>query len=273
VKRRLVNLAIGTALGLTIGAMMIRLSENRLIFPAPRFPQGFVPPETYGLHAEEVWITTSDGVRINAWYFPSASASRVLLFFHGNAENIGTSLGRTKVLSVLGLNILAVDYRGYGKSEGSPDEAGVYRDAEAAYRYLTDRRGFRAKDIVVHGVSLGGAVAIDLASRFECGGLIIESSFTSARDMARQAFIIPLFAYVPKSQFKSLSKIVKVRAPVLIIHGTRDEIIPFSMGEKLYRAAPEPKSFVPIAGAGHNDVLLVAVEAYTRSLKAFVAKL
>ena len=273
VKRRLVNLAIGVAVGLAFGALMIRLLEDRTIFPAPRYPQGFVPPETYGLKAEEVWLTTSDGVRINGWFFPQAGAKRVLLFFHGNAENIGTGLERTKILTALGLNIFAVDYRGYGKSAGSPDESGVYRDADAAYLYLTGERGFRPKDVIIHGVSLGGAVAIDLASRVECGGLIAESTFTSARDMARRAFRIPLFAYVPKSEFKSVSKIAKVHAPVLIIHGMRDELVPFTMGEQLYRAAPAPKSFAPMENAGHNDVLFAHPDRYLESLRKFIATL
>ena len=273
VKRRLVNLAIGVALGLAIGSLMISLLENRMIFPAPRYPEGFVPPETYGLKAEEVWLTTSDGVRVSGWFFPHAESSRVLLFFHGNAENIGTGLGRTKVLSALGLNIFAVDYRGYGKSEGSPDEAGVYRDADAAYRYLTGERGFRPKDVILHGVSLGGAVAIDLASRVECGGLIAESTFTNARDMARHAFLIPLFAYVPKSQFKSINKIARVRAPVLIIHGRQDDLIPFAMGESLYQAAPQPKTFAPMESAGHNDVLFANPDLYVESLRKFISAL
>lgn len=271
-KRRLVNLAIGVTLGLAIGALMIRIFENRMIFPAPRYPRGFVPPETFGLKAEEVWLTASDGVRINAWFFPKAGSSRVLLFFHGNAENIGTGLGRTKVLSTLGLNILAVDYRGYGKSEGSPDEQGVYRDADAAYRHLMDQRGFPPKGIIIHGASLGGAVAIDLASRVECGGLIAESTFTNARDMARHAFLIPLFAYAPKSEFRSVEKIATVRAPVLILHGSRDELIPIAMGERLYQAAPAPKSFVAFGSAGHNDVLQ-NVEAYLEGLRKFLASL
>jgi fermentation-respiration switch protein FrsA (DUF1100 family) len=272
-KRRLANLAIGTALGLTMGGVMIRLLGNRLIFPAPRYPQGFVAPEAYGLQAEEVWIVASDGVRLNAWFFAHPSSSKVLLIFHGNAENIGTGLGRTNVLSSLGLNILAPDYRGYGKSEGSPDEAGVYRDAEAAYRYLIDARGFQPRDIIVHGVSLGGAVAIDLASRFECGGLIAESTFTSARAMARHTFLIPLYAYVPQSRFDSIAKISKVKAPVLVMHGTRDELIPFAMGEQLSHAAPEPKSFVAVEGAGHNDLLFIGGDKYVASLQGFVGSL
>lgn len=273
IRRRLINLGIGVALGLALGSLFIRLFENRMIFPAPRYPSGFVQPKYKELEVEEVWLTASDGVVLNGRYFRHAGSSKVLLFFHGNAENVGTSLERIKVLYSLGLSIFIVDYRGYGKSDGSPDEAGVYRDAEAAYRFLVAERRFDPRDIVIHGQSLGGAVAIDLASRYDCGGLIAESTFTSARDMARRAFWIPLFAYVPKSQFKSISKIAHVNSPVLIIHGRRDELIPFSMGEALYGAAPGPKTLAPLDSAGHNDILLVEREAYLRSLQTFLASL
>jgi len=118
---------------------------------------------------------------------------------------------------------------------------------------------------------LGGAVAIDLASRRECGGLIVESSFTSGRAMARRMFLIPLLEYVPKSRFDSLAKIAAVRAPILIVHGTRDEVVPSSMGQRLYEAAPEPKWFFAIKGAGHNDVLEVGGELYLKRVKHFLA--
>jgi len=271
VQRRLVNLAIGVPLGLLVGAAMIRLFENRMIFHPPPYPVGFAAPEAYGLRAEEVWLTTADGVRLNAWFFPHNPSSRVLLCFHGNAENIGMGLGRVKMFSVLGVNLFAVDYRGYGKSEGSPDEAGVYRDAEAAYRYLTKTRGFKPRDVIIFGNSLGGAVAIDLASRVECGGLIVESTFTSARALGQHVLLIPLYAYVPKSRFDSITKIAKVRAPVMVLHGTRDELIPFAMGEKLFRAAREPKQLVPVQGAGHNDVLLVGGTRYVETLREFLS--
>jgi len=264
------NVVIGLGAALLLVVVAIRLLENRLIFFPPRYPEGFEPPGSYGLKSEEVWITTADGVKINAWFFPNASSAEVLLCFHGNAENIGYALPRMKTLSRLGTNLLAVDYRGYGKSEGSPSEPGVYRDAEAAYRYLTVGRGFSPKNILIYGQSLGGAVAIDLASKRDCGGLVVESSFTSGRDMARRVFIIPLLEYVPKSRFDSIAKIAKVRAPVLILHGTQDEGIPFSMGEKLYQAAPEPKRFLPVPGAGHSDVFLTGGEHYLAALKDLV---
>ncbi len=215
-------MVVGLAVGLLLVVVAIRVLENRLIFFPPHYPEGFAPPEQYGLRLEEVWITTDDGVRLNAWFVPNHSSRKALVWFHGNAENIGYGLDQLKALARLGTNVLAVDYRGYGKSEGSPDEAGVYRDAEAAYRYLAENRRFESRNIFVYGHSLGGAVAVDLAARRECGGLIVESSFSSGRAMARRMFRIPLFAYIPKSRFDSLAKIRQVRAPILIVHGTRD---------------------------------------------------
>ncbi len=269
-KRLAMNVFVGIAAGLVLAVVLIRTLENRFIFFPPRYPEGFTPPENYGLHAEEVWMTAEDGVKLNAWFVPEPNSPRVLLWFHGNAENIGQGLGPLKAFTVLGVNMLAVDYRGYGKSEGSPDERGVYRDAEAVYRYLVEQRRVPPRNIIVYGHSLGGAVAIDLASRRECGGLIVESSFTTAREMARRMFLIPFFEYVPHSRFDSLAKIKRVRVPVLVVHGTRDEVIPFSMGQRLYQAAPEPKAFFPVEGAGHDSLYLVSGEPYFERLRTFI---
>jgi hypothetical protein len=262
-------LAIG--LGLLLVAGVVRTIEKSLIYLPPRYPLGFEPPEEYGLHLEEVWIRAVDGVRLNAFYFSKPSSRKVLLWFHGNAENIGYGLEQMKAFTELGVSILEVDYRGYGKSEGKPDEAGLYRDAEAAYRYLLDARRFPPEEVIFFGQSLGGAVAVDLASRHPCGGLILQSTFTSARDMARRMFAIPLFAYVIKSRFDSLGKMARVRAPVLIVHGTNDEIVPFVMGQQLYALAPEPKSLLAVEGAGHNDLREVGGQRYLDSLKRFVS--
>jgi hypothetical protein len=262
--------AIGIAAALLLTAMGIRLFENSFIYFPPRFPEGFPPPELYAREVEEVWLSTLDRVRVNAWYLPSPTSKRALLWFHGNAENIGHGLEHLRFYARLGVNVLAVDYRGYGKSEGSPNEAGVYRDADAAYDYLLQERHIQPQDIFVFGHSLGGAVAVDLASRRECGGLIVQSSFTSAKDMARRTFRIPLFEYIPKSQFNSLEKIRRVRAPILIVHGTRDETVPFSMGQRLFAAAPVPKFFFPVEDAGHNDVVEVGAEGLLDHLKSFL---
>jgi hypothetical protein len=262
-------LAIG--LGLLLVAGVVRLLEQNLIYYPPRYPLGFEPPEKYGLHLEEVWIRAGDGVRLNAFYFSNPSSRKVLLWFHGNAENIGYGLEQMKAFTELGVNILEVDYRGYGKSEGKPDEVGLYRDAEAAYRYLLEARRFQPEDVIFFGQSLGGAVAVELASRHPCGGLVLQSTFTSARDMARRMFAIPFFAFAIKSRFDSIGKMARVRAPVLIVHGTNDEIVPFAMGQKLYALAPEPKQFLAVAGAGHNDVLYLGGQLYLDSLKRFVS--
>jgi fermentation-respiration switch protein FrsA (DUF1100 family) len=266
------TLAIGVVAGLLLIVAGIRYFEDSFIYFPPRFPEGFPPAHAFRLPVEDVWLTTQDNIRLNAWYLPSPGSEKALLWFHGNAENIGHGLGQAVFYSRLGVNVLAVDYRGYGRSEGSPDEAGVYRDADAAYDYLIQVRHIQPKNIVIYGHSLGGAVAIDLASRRECGGLIVQSSFTSIRDMARRTFRIPLFEYIPKSRFNSLAKIPRVRAAILIVHGTRDETVPFSMGQRLFAAAPEPKFFLPIEGAGHNDVVEIGGDQLLERFKAFLER-
>jgi hypothetical protein len=264
------TLAIGIAAGILLIVAAIRFFENSFIYAPPRFSEGFPPPHLYGQRVEEVWLTTQDNVRLNAWYLSNPASEKVLLWFHGNAENIGYGLEHLEFYSRLAINVLAVDYRGYGKSEGTPGEAGVYCDADAAYDYLIQARHIQPKNIVVFGHSLGGAVAIHLAARRECGGLIVQSSFTSVKDMARRVFRVPFFEYIPKSQFDSLAKIRRVRAPILIVHGTRDETVPFPMGQRLFAAAPEPKAFFPVEGAGHNDVIEIGGDELVDCLKSFL---
>jgi len=264
------TVAIAIAAGLLLILAGIRFFENSFIYSPPRYPEGFSPANRHARQVQEVWLTTRDQVRLNAWYLPNPASEKALLWFHGNAENIGYGLEHLEFYSQLGVNVLAVDYRGYGKSEGSPDEAGVYHDADAAYQYLVEVRHILPKNIAVFGHSLGGAVAIDLASRHECGRLIVQSSFTSVRDMARRTFRIPLFEYIPKSRFNSLAKIRQTRAPILIIHGTRDETVPFSMGQRLFAVAPEPKFLFPVEGAGHNDVIKIGGEELLERFRSFL---
>jgi fermentation-respiration switch protein FrsA (DUF1100 family) len=174
------------------------------------------------------------------------------------------------IYSRLGTNILALDYRGYGKSEGTPNEEGVYRDAEAAYRYLTEQRRFSPEQIILYGHSLGGAVAVDLASRHTCGGLIVESSFTNTGDMARLMYHLPFIEYLPRSKFDSLAKIASVRAPILVIHGMQDPTVPFAMGKKLFEAAPQPKWFLPVENGEHDSIFTAGGERYWNTLEGFV---
>ncbi len=264
------NIALAVVVGLVLLEILIRVFENRLIFFPPRYPEGFAQPEAYGIHPEEIWLAASDGVKLNAYFLAAPDSPKVLLWFHGNAENIGMGLDHLKWLSRLGVNVMELDYRGYGKSEGSPSEAGVLRDADAAYLYLVENRKFLPKDVYLYGHSLGGAVAVDLASRRECGGLIVESSFTSIPDMARHIYRVPVAQFLPRSRFDSRAKISGIAAPVLVIHGTRDPVVPFEMGRHLYEAAHEPKTFLPVEGAQHDDPYLVGGRLYFDRLHEFL---
>lgn len=265
----MITLLLLVAAGLLLGFIGLRALEHKLIYFPPRYPTGFPHPETYQNEVEEVWLKASDGVRLNAFYRPNPESKQAILWLHGNAENIGYGLPQMRTLAKVGVNILAVDYRGYGKSEGKPDEAGVYRDADAAYDYLVKERHFRPDDIVIYGHSLGGAVAINLASRRPCGGLIVQSSFTNAQAMTREIFALPLVGYLVKSRFNSQRRIRNVHAPILIVHGTHDDVVPIAMGEQLFEAAPEPKRFYRMEGAGHNDLVEAGGDGFVDCLKQF----
>jgi fermentation-respiration switch protein FrsA (DUF1100 family) len=264
------NLAVGILAAVVLAAALALTFENRLIFFPPRYPEGFSTPATGVPHLEEVWLKTSDGVLLNGYFLAAPQSSRALIWFHGNAENLGMGMARLEELARLDANLLAVDYRGYGRSQGSPDEAGVYRDGEAAYRYLTETRGFDAQKLFIYGHSLGGAVAVEIAARHPCGGLIVESSFTSIAEMARRLYRFPCAGFLPRSRFDSVAKIGRVRAPVLIIHGTDDAVVPFEMGRKLYEAAREPKGFYPVQGAAHDDPHRVGGATYLAKLREFM---
>ena len=173
-------------------------------------------------------------------------------------------------ITAAGSSVLILDYRGYGKSDGGPSEGGLYRDADAGYRYLIDA-GRGAGNIVLHGESLGTAVAVDLAARHECGGVVLEAPFTSAREVASRA--LPLIGPLITWGFDSKSKMPRVHAPVLVIHGTSDEVIPFELGQALFAAAREPKSFWAVKGSGHNDIVETAGGDYRQRLAAFYAGL
>jgi fermentation-respiration switch protein FrsA (DUF1100 family) len=271
-KRAVVSVGAGVIVILALLAASIRFIENRFIYFPPQHPRGFASAEWYSSPAEEVWLVAADGVKLNALYLPDPQSPKVILSFHGNAEDLSSAAGVLKFYSALGTNLMALDYRGYGKSKGSPFEEGLYRDADAAYDYLVGERHIQPEDIILLGHSLGGVVAIDLASRRPCGGLVVESSLTTAREMVRRVLGIPLPGYKPRTRFDSLSKIAQVRAPVLIAHGAKDEVIPFSMGRRLFENANQPKDFYAVEGAGHNDFLEVAGEAYLERLRTFIAE-
>jgi fermentation-respiration switch protein FrsA (DUF1100 family) len=189
---------------------------------------------------------------------------------HGNAGNLTHRFLPIREITAAGSSVLMLDYRGYGKSGGSPSEHGLYADAQTAYLYLLNH-GYSAQHIVLQGESLGTAVAVDLASRKACAGVVLEAAFTSGSDVANT--VLPFVGPLVFRGFDSKSKIAKIRAPLLFFHGDNDEIIPLKLGRSLFEAAPEPKSFIEIPGAGHNDLVETAGSTYRERLHEFYGRL
>ena len=205
-------------------------------------------------------------MRLHGWWVPRAGAP-VLLWFHGNAGNISHRLENLKLLHDLAeVQVFIFDYREYGRSQGKISREGTFKDAAAAYRYMTESRQVPAGDLVLFGRSLGTALATDLAARLPCRALILESAFTNSSDMAK-LFAPFMFDWRPSLPYDNLGKIAKLEVPLLIIHGSDDEIIPVEMGRRLFAAAREPKELYIIPGAHHNDTYVVGGQAYFEKLK------
>jgi hypothetical protein len=242
--------------------------ENFFVF----FPQKELElqPEDLGLRAEEVLVEVEAGVRVHGWYFPPPDAGApVLLFCHGNAGNISHRLDNVRHLVGRGLGVMLFDYRGYGRSTGSPSEAGIYRDGLAVYEHLVKEKQVPPERIVPFGRSLGAAVAVETALHHPVRCVILESAFTSTKGMAREMGPFALFSFLAPANYNNLAKVERLKAPLLIIHGREDEIVPFRMGEALYRAATGPAFFLPLDRAGHNDTYVVGGEPYFRALAGF----
>ncbi|MGQ0762929.1 MAG: alpha/beta hydrolase [Acidobacteriota bacterium] len=224
----------------------------------------FLPPVTeYRDTSSTVKLKSRDGVEISAVYLANPQATYTILFSHGNAEDLGTLTPELEDMRALGFSVFAYDYHGYGTSGGQATEQNAYEDIDAAYNYLTQVLKVPPDRIIAHGRSLGGAVAIDLASRKPLGGLIVESSFVSAFR------VVTGYRILPFDKFRNADKIKQVRCPVLIIHGRQDEVIPFWHGERLFGIANDPKTNLWVDGAGHNNLKLVAGAEYVRALNAF----
>ena len=260
--------AILVALAILGGGLLVRswLIDRMLYYPTPGVD---LRPERLGIDAEEVFLTTEDGVRIHAFYLPSPGASRGLLFLHGNAGNASHRLPNAAMLQRLGVHVLLVDYRGYGRSRGRPNERGLYADARAGLAHLTRERGIPERRVVLFGRSLGGAVAVDLAQGRELAGVILESTFSSLADAASTIFG-SLVAPLVGGRYDSAAKIPRARAPLLFFHGDRDEIIAYDLGRRLFDAAPSPKVFETLRGAGHNDTVQVGGTPYLARIGRFL---
>ena len=241
--------------------------ENHFVF----FPQSDLEfsPSDYNLKWQDVYIDTPDGYNLHGWLFRTDPGAPFILFCHGNAGNISHRLDNIRLLIEKKLNVLIFDYRGYGKSTGKPSEKGFYLDTLSAFDYLAKKEKIKPENIVVFGRSLGAAAAIDVATKREVKSVIIESAFLSTRHMARRMGIFSLLSPFLPAHYNNSEKITMVSVPKLIIHGTRDDIVPFSMGEKLFQAAKTPKFFYSIEGADHNDTFVVGGAEYADVFESF----
>ena len=242
---------------------------NRAAYYPAKYPQGFWDLQSQ-IGASDIWLDTPDGVRLHAWWVPREGSRLVTLFLHGNAGNLTHRVAHIREIVAAGSSVLILDYRGYGRSGGRPTEKGLYIDSERAFTYLIGQ-GYRTKQIMLHGESLGTAVAVDLASRRPCAALILEAPFTSGSDVADT--VLPVLGPMLVRSFNSVPKIRWNLKPKLFVQGDRDEVIPLRLGQSLYAAAQAPKSFWVVEGAGHNDIVETAGPQYRERLAAFYAGL
>lgn len=242
------------------------LEGNAIFFPSKQIT---LTPDRVGLSFDDVYLTTSDGIKINAWLLKNPQAKATLIYAHGNAGAMSDRLMKIKYFHDLGLNVIVFDYRGFGKSEGSPSEQGVYLDALTVYDYLKTRADLNTMPIIAYGASMGGVVAVDLATKRPVNVLIVDSSITSGLEVARK-----LYPYIPSFlitiRFDSLSKVKTLTMPKLFIHSPQDKVIAYQMGRRLFEAAHDPKEFIKSNG-GHNEIQIVTdhqtSQAFTTYLK------
>jgi fermentation-respiration switch protein FrsA (DUF1100 family) len=252
-------------------ALWLSWNEPRMIYHPDR--QIDQTPNQVGLNYNDITLTTSDGLKINGWYLPSRTDSTfTVLLFHGNAGNISHRLEKLAALHDLGVNTFLIDYRGYGRSEGKPDEQGTYLDALAAYDYLVTQRKVAQRSIVVYGESLGSAIAADLATKVDIGGLILEEAFTSIGDVGQKMFPFFPVRWLVRNKYDTLSKMPRINVPLLIFHSRDDEIFNMRHAQRLLAAANNPKQLVELRGA-HNDAFLISAPIYHAAMQQFFASL
>ena len=270
--RRLIPLSLTLAfICVTLGGLyMTGFIERRLIYHPEKHLTS--DPSILGLAYEDVFFTASDGVQLHGWYVPG-SRDVTFLWFHGNAGNISHRLSNLKEMhDELAVNIFIFDYRGYGQSRGTPSEQGTYLDANAALDYLKSREDVSIREIVYYGRSLGGAIAVELATQEPPYGLVLESSFPSVTYMARKANPLPLWRLL-RTKYDSAAKVPRLQMPLLQIHGDSDDTVPLEAGRALFEAANTPKELYVIPGADHNDTYLVGGTPYWKKLREFIDSL
>jgi fermentation-respiration switch protein FrsA (DUF1100 family) len=234
-------------------------------------------PAVEGLAYEDVWFRARDGVKLHGWFVPSPGAEFTVLWFHGNAGNVSHRVNNLKYLHrLLGVHVFIFDYRGYGQSEGSfsdLSEEATYHDGMGAVAYVRGRQDVQQTRLVYFGRSLGAAIAVEAARHEPPVGLILETTFTSVKDMARVVVpYIPLRSFL-RIRYDTIGKLPHLRVPILIIHGDQDEVVPLEQARRLLEAANPPKALYTIQGAHHNDTYIVGGERYFAEWAAFLRSL
>jgi len=255
-------------------ALLLWWREPRMIYyPVRDIVQ---TPADLGWKFEDIWLTDADGTKINGWYVPASTkpaadpsvAQSIILYFHGNAGNVSDRLDKLAILRSLGLDAFIIDYRGYGRSEGAPNEPGTYQDARAAYEWLTQQRHIDPRRIILYGESLGSAIAVDLATTHPVAGVILEEPFASVAAVGQKMFPFMPVRLLVRNKYDTLAKIAAINAPLLLFHSPQDELIPFSQGQQLYTAARAPKTFIELQGP-HNEACFTSETIYRTALKDF----
>jgi fermentation-respiration switch protein FrsA (DUF1100 family) len=252
-------------------ALLVYFFQARMVFYPEVERDVSVTPASVKMPFEDLHLQTSDGIRLHGWYIPAAQPRGTVLFLHGNAGNISHRLDSVQMFHRLGYSTLIFDYRGYGNSSGTPTEQGTYRDAEAAWRYLTEQRHIPSCHIVLFGESLGGAVAAWLATSRKPAALVIASGFTSVPDLGQQLYPYLPIRWLARIRYDTRKYLKSVTVPVLIAHSPQDDIVPFEHGRALFAAANPPKQFLELAG-GHNDGFIFMRESWIRALGDFLGK-
>ncbi len=265
--RWLVRLGTTLAVAYVLVVFAFFVLQERLVFPASKELRHL--DSELELAHEELMLATRDGEHIHARWVPSSQAIGSVIYFHGNGGNLGDAHPIARRFSSLNVNVLLVDYRGYGLSSGVPSEAGLYIDARTAYDYLTQERHITSDKIVIHGRSLGGGVSVQLASEVPCAGVILESTFTRLSDVAAEHYPWLPISLLLRPRFDSIDKIASIRAPILIAHSAQDTLIPISQAEEMIHAAPAGTRFLPLRG-DHNETATATGSSYEAGLREFL---
>jgi fermentation-respiration switch protein FrsA (DUF1100 family) len=251
--------------------LLLYVMQSRLIYYPEVGRDVTTTPRAVGLDFEDVWLDAGERVRLHGWFVARKAPKGAVLILHGNAGSIGLRLGWLTMFHALGYASLIVDYRGYGRSTGTPTEAGTYEDARLAWLHLTQARGFPARDIVLLGESLGGPIAAHLATSAGPRALVLHSTFTSLPDLAADVYRFMPVRWLSRFQYDTLTYLAQVQCPVLVAHSPQDELVPVRHGRALHEAARREKAYVALAGS-HNDAFLYRRPEWVEATRRFLAR-